>query len=127
MSREQQTFTMSSREIAHLCEKRHDHILRDIEKMLQDIGDPRFGVSSFAAEYTTPQNKKAKEYRLPKNLTVTLITGYRADLRYRVVKRLEELEKENQTQTQPAMLSGPQLMAAALIEAEAMMKAQLSL
>jgi phage regulator Rha-like protein len=127
MNREQQTFTMSSREIAHLCEKRHDHILRDIEKMLQDIGDPRFGVSSFAAEYTTPQNKKAKEYRLPKNLTVTLITGYRADLRYRVVKRLEELEKENQTQTQPAMLSGPQLMAAALIEAEAMMKAQLSL
>jgi phage regulator Rha-like protein len=125
MNREQQTFTMSSREIAHLCEKRHDHILRDIEKMLQDIGDPRFGVSSFAAEYTTPQNKKAKEYRLPKNLTVTLITGYRADLRYRVVKRLEELEKENQTQ--PAMLSGPQLMAAALIEAEAMMKAQLSL
>jgi phage regulator Rha-like protein len=127
MNREQQTFTMSSREIAHLCEKRHDHILRDIEKMLQDIGAPRFGVSSFAAEYTTPQNKKAKEYRLPKNLTVTLITGYRADLRYRVVKRLEELEKENQTQTQPAMLSGPQLMAAALIEAEAMMKAQLSL
>jgi hypothetical protein len=80
-------------------------------------------VSSFEAEYTTPQNKKAKEYRLPKDLTVTLITGYRADLRYRMVKRLEELE----SQSRPAMLSCPQLFAAALIEAEAMMKAQLPL
>lgn len=36
-----------------LCEKRHDHVLRDIEKMLQDIGHPKFGASSFEAEYTT--------------------------------------------------------------------------
>ena len=41
-----QHITMSSREIAELCEKRHDHVLRDIEKMLQDIGDPKFGVLS---------------------------------------------------------------------------------
>ena len=38
---------MSSHEIAQLCEKRHDHVLRDIEKMIQDIGDPRLGASSF--------------------------------------------------------------------------------
>jgi phage regulator Rha-like protein len=116
MNRQEPNFTMSSREIAHLCEKQHKHILRDIEKMIQDIGDLRFEVSSFEVEYTTPQNKKAKEYRLPKDLTITLVTGYRADLRYRVVKRLEEMEKENQSR--PAMLSGSQLMAAALIEAD---------
>jgi transposase len=34
MNREQQTFTMSSREIAYLCEKQHKNVLRDIEKML---------------------------------------------------------------------------------------------
>jgi hypothetical protein len=51
---------------------------------------------------------------LPKDLTVTLITGYRAEFRYRVVKRLEDPE----SQSRPAMLSGPQLMAAALIEAD---------
>lgn len=84
--------TMSSREIAELCDKRHDHILRDIEKMLQDIDAPKFGVVDFVAEYTDAKGEKRKEYRLPKDLTVTLITGYRADLRYRVVKRLEELE-----------------------------------
>jgi len=116
----QQPLSMSSREIAELCDKRHDHILRDIEKMLQDIGDPKFGASSFEAQYTTPQNKQSKEYRLPKDLTFTLITGYRADLRYKVVKRLRELE----SQSQPAMLSGPQLMAAALVVADATMRAQ---
>ncbi len=112
--------TMSSREIAELCEKRHDHVLRDIEKMLADIGAPKFGVADFEAEYLDSQGKPRKEYRLPKDLTVTLITGYRADLRYKVVKRLEELEERGSS----TMLSGPQLMAAALIEADATMKAQ---
>ncbi|OWJ83101.1 hypothetical protein CDV51_16265 [Haematobacter massiliensis] len=87
-----QQIAMSSREIAELCEKRHDHILRDIEKMLRDIGAPKFGAADFEAEYLDGQGKPRKEYRLPKDLTVTLITGYRADLRYKVVKRLEELE-----------------------------------
>lgn len=107
-----QAVTMSSREIADICEKRHDHVLRDIEKMLQDIGDPKFGASSFEAEYTTPQNKRAKEYRLPKDLTVTLITGYRADLRYKVVRRLEELEG----QTRIPDLSDPAVLVQLLTE-----------
>ncbi|MDO5643448.1 MAG: phage regulatory protein/antirepressor Ant [Paracoccus sp. (in: a-proteobacteria)] len=113
--------TMSSREIADLCEKRHDHVLRDIEKMLQDIADPKFGASDFLSSYTDSTGRTLKEYRLPKDLTVTLITGYRADLRYKVVKRLEELEAQA---PKPAMLSGPQLMAAALIEADATIRAQ---
>jgi phage regulator Rha-like protein len=112
--------TMSSHEIAELVEKRHDNVLRDIEKMLQDIGDPKFGASSFEAENITPQNKRAKEYLLPRDLTVTLITGYRADLRFKVIKRLEELD----AQRTPAMLTGPQLLAAALIEANATLQVQ---
>lgn len=97
----QSAVTMSSREIAELCEKRHDHVLRDIEKMLQDIADPKFGVSDFRSSYTDSTGRSLKEYRLPKDLTVTLITGYRADLRYKVVKRLEELEG----QTRPAAIN----------------------
>lgn len=89
--------TMSSREIAELCEKRHDHVLRDIERMLLDIGAPNFGAADFEAEYIDGQGKPRKEFRLPKDLTITLVTGYRADLRYRVVKKLEEMESVRPT------------------------------
>ena len=81
--------------------------------MIQDIAGSRFGPSNFLSSYTDSTGRKLKEYRLPKDLTVTLITGYRADLRYRMVKRLKELE----SQSRPVILSGPQRMAAALIEA----------
>ncbi|MBT0780584.1 phage regulatory protein/antirepressor Ant [Paracoccus sp. pheM1] len=84
--------TMSSREIAELCEKQHKHVLRDIETMLEQIAEPKFGPSDFASTYKDSTGRTLKEYRLPKDLTVTLITGYRADLRYKVVKRLEQLE-----------------------------------
>jgi len=88
------SLTMSSREIAQLCDKRHDHVLRDIEKMMQDIDAPNFGAVDFEAQYQDAKGEWRKEFRLPTDLTVTLITGYRADLRYKVVKRLEELERE---------------------------------
>lgn len=84
--------TMSSREIAELCEKQHKHVLRDIDAMLSQINQPNFGPVDFQAQYQDAKGEWRKEYRLPKDLTMTLITGYRADLRYKVIKRLEELE-----------------------------------
>lgn len=92
-----QVSTMSSREIAVLCDKRHAHVLRDIERMLQDIAEPKFGLSDFLSVYTDATGRSLKEYRLPKDLTLTLVAGYRADLRFRVIKRLEELEVKAHT------------------------------
>lgn len=112
------TLTMSSREIAELCGKRHDNVMADINKMLRDIG---LNAPDFSGTYVTAQGNTYECFHLPKDLTVTLITGYRADLRYKVVKRLEELEASRGS---PAMLSGPQLLAAALIEANATLQAQ---
>lgn len=84
------TITMSSREIAELCAKQHFHVMRDIRDMLDQLGIQSGG---YIQKWVHPQNgQEYEEYRLPKDLTVTLITGYRADLRYKVVKRLEELE-----------------------------------
>ena len=96
--------TMSSREIADLCEKRHDHVIRDIEKMLADVfGDaPNLGDQGVSTAYDA--RGYVSEIRLPKDLTVTLITGYRADLRYKVVKRLEEMEAQLRAQTAAPVL-----------------------
>lgn len=108
--------TMSSREIADLCGKQHDNVMRDIRKMLHDIGQDAL---NFEGMYSDAYGREKPCFNLPKDLTITLITGYRADLRYKVVKRMEELEGRG-----AVTLSGPQLMAAALIEADATMKAQ---
>ena len=95
--------TMSSREIAELCGKLHKNVVRDIETMLAQITELNFEPSDLLSTYRDSTGRSLKEYRLPKDLTVTLITGYRADLRYKVVKRLEELEAERlQTPAAPA-------------------------
>lgn len=83
---------MSSREIAELVEKQHKNVLRDIETMLAQIRGLKSEPADFLSEYRDEQGKPPKEYRLPRDLTVTLVTGYHPDLRYKVVKRLEELE-----------------------------------
>ena len=88
--------TMSSREIADICEKQHAHVMRDTRAMLDAVfgGQSNSGSADFEAEYFDEQGKPRREYRLPRDLTMTLITGYRADLRYKVIKRLESLEAE---------------------------------
>lgn len=95
--------TMSSREIAELTGKRHDNVVRDIEKMLKDVG---LGVLNFEETYINEQN--GQEYRcfnLPKNLTLNLIAGYRADLRLKIIDRWMELEA---AQAQQAIPSHPE-------------------
>ena len=83
---------MSSREIAELTEKRHDHVLRDIRKLIDEgaIGAPNFGDS----EYLSSQGKLMPEYLLDFDATMTLLTGYNAVLRARVIKRWRELEQK---------------------------------
>lgn len=83
--------SMSSREIADLTEKRHDHVIRDIEKLLDEtkIDRPKFG-----AVYLDAKGERRKCYNLPKDLTITLIAGYRSDLRLKIVRRWMELEDQ---------------------------------
>ncbi|MBF0850450.1 hypothetical protein HKD27_05860 [Gluconobacter sp. R75690] len=81
--------TMSSREIAELTGKEHKHVRRDIEKMLADLQEDG---SKFGRIYRDAYGREQNEYALPKNMTMNLITGYRADLRLKVIDRLMELE-----------------------------------
>ena len=81
--------TMSSREIADLCEKRHPDVRRDIRNMLDALEE---GVSRFAHTYQDAQGKAQEEYLLPKDLTLTLVAGYNVKLRKRIIDRWLELE-----------------------------------
>ncbi|MFS8368238.1 Rha family transcriptional regulator [Acetobacter oryzifermentans] len=84
------TLTMSSREIAKLTGKRHDNVIRDIEKMLTNVGA---GLLKFEDTYINPQNgQEYRCYKLPQDLTYNLVLGYRDDLRLKVVRRWMELE-----------------------------------
>ncbi len=98
------TVAMSSREIADLCEKEHKHVIRDIDKMFVDVfGDgPNLDHEGVSKAYDA--RGYVSEIRLPKDLTVTLITGYRADLRYKVIKRLEAMEAQLRAQAQAATI-----------------------
>ena len=90
----QNTPTMSSREIAELCEKEHRHVLRDIDNLnetYEKMGLPKVG----QGYYTTPNtgNQQYREYLLTKEQCIDLITGYRADLRIRINRRWQQLEQ----------------------------------
>ena len=97
---------MSSREIANLTEKNHQHIMRDIRRMLEDLGDkshcPNLDSENCEGEgwkkttYLNTRNQEQPEYLLNFELTMTLISGYNVVLRNRIIKRWQELELQQQ-------------------------------
>ncbi|MCA6217772.1 Rha family transcriptional regulator [Ideonella sp. B7] len=85
-----QPLTMSSREIAELTGKRHDHVLRDIDNLLAELGETSPQLWGHLPDaYGRPQRVAF----LPKDLTLTLVAGYSAPLRHRIVSRWLELEE----------------------------------
>lgn len=83
--------SMSSREIAELTGKRHADVMRDVRSMLEQVGE---GERNFASAYVDAQGKVRECYKLPKNLTLNLVTGYRADMRLKIIDRWLELEED---------------------------------
>lgn len=88
---------MSSLEIAEITGKRHDRVLKDTRKMLEElglIGVVKIDASSSFVEtsYQNSQNKAQPMVILDKELTFTLIAGYSVKLRHLIVKRWLELE-----------------------------------
>ena len=80
---------MTSREIAELTDKQHQHVKRDIERMLAEL---REDASNYGHIYLDTMNREQVEYHLDRELTETLLTGYSAILRRKVIARWRELE-----------------------------------
>jgi len=87
---------MSSQEIVEITGKRHDHVLRDIRKMLGALGlndAPKSGAVQFVeARYRDAKGQSQPLIILDKELTFTLLSRYSYELSNRIVKRWLELE-----------------------------------
>ena len=79
--------TMSSREIAELVEKEHDNVRRDIAKMAADLS-----LSFEEKSEASAGGRPYKVYLLPKRETLILVSGYRIELRAKIIDRWEALE-----------------------------------
>lgn len=83
------SLTMSSVEIADLTGKEHKNVLADTRKMLSDLD---ISPADFSAVYKDQQLKDRPCFNLPKDLTLTLISGYSIQLRKKIIDRWLELE-----------------------------------
>ncbi len=86
--------TISSREISKLTGVRHDNVLRDIDKLnksYKNLGFPRCEEGYY--NHPNTGNQKHRCFNLTRVQTFDLITGYSRELRIKVIRRWEELEK----------------------------------
>jgi hypothetical protein len=109
------SLTMSSKEIAELVGKEHKNVIRDIRVMIDELGDgselSHVQEAKDARGYTT-------EFRLPKDLTLTLVTGYDVKRRHAINVRWLQLEEQVAAPAAPALpdFTNPALAARAWAE-----------
>ena len=80
---------MTSREIADLTGKEHFNVKRDIRSMLDELG---IDALSFEGMSQDAYGRPLEIFALPKDLTITLVSGYSVVMRHRIVTRWMELE-----------------------------------
>ncbi len=96
---------ISSRDIASLTSKQHNHVCRDIKTQLGEIPSSKFGQS-----YLAENGQTYTEYVLPKNIALGIVSGYSFELRMKIINRLEQLENERKN-----LFSIPQTFSEALL------------
>lgn len=107
--------TMSSREIADLCDKRHDNVMRDIRDMLIQLHGEG-GLLKFEGSYTNAQNKQQLCFNLPKRETLILVSGYKLEIRARIIDRWQQLEEQARQPVDPMIaLNDPATMRGLLL------------
>lgn len=115
--------TMTSKEIASLCEKEHRHVIRDIKTMMVELqkDGPVLGYGEIK-----DRRGYTEIFHLDKELTETLITGYSIRLRRKVVARMNELEGLLSEKLAPALPNFADPVAAARAWADAIEQKQIA-
>lgn len=88
------TQTMSSVEIAKLTGKRHDNVMVDIKKMLEELN---FQSPDFSGDYKDSKGRTYPIFNLPKRECLILVSGYNIKMRAAIIDRWQELEQVTQT------------------------------
>lgn len=94
--------TMSSLEIAELTGKRHDHVMADIRKMLDDL---ELQYPEFSGHYKDGRGRTQDCFNLPKRESLILVSGYSAVLRARIIDRWQQLENQQINKATPQITS----------------------
>lgn len=81
---------MSSREIADLTGKMHKNVIQDIRTLIEQGAIDRLNFQPIS--YKDSYGRDQPEYLLDFDATMTLVTGYDAKLRAKVIRRWRELE-----------------------------------
>jgi len=90
------TLTIGSREIAKITGKTHKNVLADCDKLNEKYRD-MFMAEISAMNYKAENGRYYREYKLNRMQTFDLVTGYDLELRIKVNRRWEELEKQKET------------------------------
>lgn len=118
LTRFDEVITMSSKEIAKLTGKRHDHVMIDIEKLIafySTMYSPeKTGDLVKSGTYKDAQNRKYRCFHLSKDAALDLVTGYSLPHRHAVNQRWMALEakqakSQNSLEWKQARLSGKQV------------------
>lgn len=100
--REDLGLVVSSRVVAQGLGKRHDHVIRDLENILQNSETPNLGSLLISSSYKVQgQNREYKEYLLTKDgftLYMFNIQGYN-DFKLVYINKFNEMEKALQFKT----------------------------
>lgn len=96
-----QLVSMTSVEIAELIGKRHDHVLRDIRNMVEELNgsktgeSPKLGSHIVVTEdvYLNAQGKQQPLYHLDRKHTFILVAGYSVHLRAKCYDHIQTLER----------------------------------
>lgn len=90
---------MSTKEVAALTDKQHSHVVRDARAMLAQIQNPYLDSTEYK-EFFLP-NGMTQEILLNKDLTICLVAGYDANVRFKIIKRWQELENAQPVMRMP--------------------------